>query len=137
MATTPISARRPKQEGGGGMWGKIAGLGAAVAAAPLTGGTSLSYAPAAMAGGGIIGNAISPAKSEAAIAGPSALETAAAEYPEMQMAQLSEAKTALDAAAVPEPQKSLLKEQFEQSQEVLKASSEARQKLYGRTVLWP
>lgn len=114
MAFTPVNIP-PKQKGGGGLFGKLAGgiAGglAAAALAPFTGGASLAAAvPMVLGGigtgaglGGAIGEAASP--SEVKQPRPvSALETAAQASPGAQLALLNQGEEELRGSPMFSPQ---------------------------------
>ena len=92
MAINPIQIQQ-KKKSGGGLFGKVAGGLAAVAAAPFTGGASLAAAPALGAIGGAIGEAAKPSGASGTRGG-SILQSAAKANPEVQLAQVLDAKKA-------------------------------------------
>lgn len=62
MALSEVVQRQRTTGGKGGLFGKLAGLGAAVVAAPFTGGASLQAAGPLMSLGGAVGGVADPQK---------------------------------------------------------------------------
>lgn len=85
---------QPKKRGGsGGLWGSLFGGLAGVAAAPFTGGASLTAVPALMGAGGLIGGAIDKG-SISQRSGPQPMNAAKLD-PEVQFAQVADARKAV------------------------------------------
>jgi hypothetical protein len=97
MAMNPIYVGG-KVKKGGGLFGKVIGGLAGLAAAPFTGGSSLLAAPALMGAGSMAGGAIGEAVSPTTITEPksiSTLDTALKADPQAQLAMLSDGQKSL------------------------------------------